>query len=85
MREDPAQLLLEDEALTDGLTDEEAEALLAWLMDLAKEADPAQFAHLRRLGHEIGRLARDYGVPVEELIRLVELSWGEADPPGLQA
>ncbi|GAB5603289.1 hypothetical protein FJNA_18150 [Thermus sp. FJN-A] len=85
MREDPAQLLLEDEALTDGLTDEEAETLLTWLLDLAKGADPAQLAHLRRLGHEISRLSRDYGLPVEELIGLVELAWGEADPPGLQA
>ncbi|APD09332.1 MULTISPECIES: hypothetical protein [Thermus] len=85
MREDPAHLLLEDEALTDGLTDEEAETLLSWLLDLAQEASPAQLAHLRRLGHEITRLSRDYGVPVEELIGLVELSWGEGEPPGLQA
>ncbi|GAA6756426.1 hypothetical protein QT17_00230 [Thermus sp. 2.9] len=85
MREDPAHLLLEDEALTDGLTDEEAETLLSWLLELAHEASPAQLAHLRRLGHEITRLSRDYGVPVEELIGLVELSWGEGEPPGLQA
>ncbi|ADW20768.1 MULTISPECIES: hypothetical protein [Thermus] len=85
MREDPAALFLEDEALTDGLTDEEAETLLSWLLDLAREASPSQLAHLRRLGHEITRLSRDYGLPVEELIGLVELAWGEADAPGLQA
>ncbi|MFX9984467.1 hypothetical protein ABTP60_18805, partial [Acinetobacter baumannii] len=80
---DPAALFLEDEALTDGLTDEEAETLLSWLLDLAREATPQELAHLRRLGHEITRLSRDYGLPVEELIGLVELAWGEADAPGL--
>ncbi|MGC8876646.1 hypothetical protein [Thermus sp.] len=85
MREDPAHLLLEDEALTDGLTDEEAETLLSWLLGLAQEAGPAQLAHLRRLGHEITRLSRDYGVPVEDLIALVELAWSEGEVPGLQA
>lgn len=85
MREDPAHVLLEDEALTDGLSDEEAETLLSWLLDLAHEATPAQLSHLRRLGHEITRLSRDYGVPVEDLIGLVELAWGEADAMGLQA
>ncbi|MFX7701471.1 hypothetical protein ABTJ88_19885, partial [Acinetobacter baumannii] len=77
-----AALFLEDEALTDGLTDEEAETLLSWLLDLAREATPQELAHLRRLGHEITRLSRDYGLPVEELIGLVELAWGEADAPG---
>ncbi|MEN2981727.1 MAG: hypothetical protein ABDH20_03825 [Thermus sp.] len=85
MREDPAQVLLEDEALTEGLTDEEAEVLLSWLLDLAREAGPAQLSHLRRLGHEITRLSRDYGVPVEEAIGLVELAWGEEEPPSLRA
>lgn len=85
MREDPAALFLEDEALTDGLTDEEAETLLSWLLDLAREASPKELAHLRRLGHEITRLSRDYGLPVEELIGLVELAWGEAEAPSLEA
>ncbi|TBH17573.1 hypothetical protein [Thermus thermamylovorans] len=85
MREDPAQLFLEDEALTEGLTDEEAEVLLSWLLDLAGEASPARLSHLRRLGHEITRLSREYGLPVEELISLVELSWGQDSLPGLQA
>jgi hypothetical protein len=85
MREDPAHLLLEDEALTEGLTDEEAQVLLSWLLDLAKDADPAQLAHLRRLGHEITRLSRDHGVPVEEVIGLVELAWGGDEAQGLKA
>lgn len=76
---------MEDEALTEGLTDEEAEVLLSWLLDLAREAGPAQLSHLRRLGHEITRLSRDYGVPVEEAIGLVELAWGEDEPPSLRA
>lgn len=85
MKEDPAHLLLEDEALTAGLSDEEAQALLGWLLEMAQEAGPAQLAHLRRLGHEITRLSRDYGVPVEDLIALVELAWGEGEALGLQA
>ncbi|AFV76915.1 hypothetical protein YIM1640_17130 [Thermus oshimai] len=84
MREDLAYLM-EDEALTDGLTDEEAQALLSWLRDLAEEVDPSHLAHLRRLGHEVARLARDYGVPVEDLIGLLELAWEAPEPPGLQA
>jgi hypothetical protein len=85
MREDPAQLLLEDEALTDGLTDEEAQVLLSWLLEMVKDADPAQLSHLRRLGHGITRLSRDYGVPVEDLIGLVELAWGGDEVQGLKA
>jgi len=85
MKEDPAHLLLEDEALTAGLTDEEAQALLGWLLEIAQDADLAQLAHLRRLGHEITRLSRDYRVPVEDLIALVELAWGEGEALGLQA
>jgi len=34
-------------------------------------------AHLRRLGHEITHISRSYGVPVEELIDLIELAWRE--------
>ncbi|GGM92953.1 hypothetical protein GCM10007092_02700 [Thermus composti] len=85
MMEDPIHLFLEDEALTEGLTDEEAQALLSWLVDLAQGATLEEVHHLRRLGHEITRLSRDYGVPVEELIGLVELAWDEGGLPGLKA
>ncbi|WP_117237828.1 hypothetical protein [Thermus sediminis] len=84
MREDPARLLLEDEALTDGLTDEEAQVLLDWLLGMIEDMDPAQLSHLRRLGHGITRLSRDYGVPVGDLIGLVELAWGGDEMPGLK-
>mgnify|MGYP003514039803 CR=1 FL=1 len=30
-------------------------------------------------------LARDYGVPVGELVQLVELAWSDPEPEGLQA
>ena len=85
MMRDPRELFWEDEGLTEGLTDEEAQFLLGWLMDVAEDLDPAHLAHLRRLGREITRLARDYGVPVGELVQLVELAWSDPEPEGLQA
>ncbi len=85
MLENPAELFLEDEALTDGLTDEEAKTLLGWLLEMAEEAGPAHLYHLRRLGREMTRIARDYGVPVEELIGLIELAWSDGEGQGLSA
>ncbi|MGQ9510764.1 MAG: hypothetical protein ACUVUP_04300 [Thermaceae bacterium] len=83
--EDYAEFFLTDEALTEGLTDEEARELLAWLLDLARDTDEAHLPHLKRLGQEVARLSRDYGVPVDELIALVELAWGEVPPTALRA
>lgn len=80
-----AEYFLTDEALTEGLTDEEARELLSWLLDLAEETDEAHLPHLKQLGQEVARLSRDYGVPVDELIALVELAWGEVPPPALKA
>jgi len=81
------EMLLEDEALTDGLTDQDASELLNWLIgmledleaELGEEPQRHQqyVAHLRRLGHEITHISRSYGVPVEELIDLIELAWRE--------
>lgn len=85
MLQNPDELFLEDEALTDGLTDEEAKTLLAWLLEMAQEAGPSHLYHLRRLGREITRLSRDYRVPVEELIGLVELAWSDGEGQGLSA
>ena len=85
MMRDPRELFWEDEGLTEGLTDEEAQFLLGWLMDVAEDLDPAHLAHLRRLGREITRLARDYGGPVGALVQLVELAWSDPEPEGLQA
>ncbi|WP_027882667.1 hypothetical protein [Meiothermus rufus] len=83
--------LLEDEALTDGLSDEEANELIGWLIGIMEdleadsEAATEKYAgHLRRLGHEMARIARRYTVPIEELIELVEVAWeepGEASGP----
>ncbi|MER3450881.1 MAG: hypothetical protein C4300_01015 [Thermus sp.] len=83
--ENYAELFLTDEALTDGLTDEEARELLSWLLGLAEEADEAHLPHLKRLGQEVARLSREYGVPVDEVIALVELAWGEVPPAALKA
>ncbi len=77
--------LWEDEALTEGLDDGEAQTLLTWLRDLLQDADPEEVPHIRRIGHRVARLAREYGVPVEEGIALVELAWGGEEPRGLEA
>ena len=44
MMGDPRELFWEDEGLTEGLTDEEAQFLLGWLMDVAEALDPAHLA-----------------------------------------
>lgn len=96
MYERLTELLLEDEALTDGLSDEDASELIGWLIgiveDLEDESDeiPQQYlSQLKRIGHEIARIARRYGVPVQELIDLVEQVWedpdGEPSPRPMQA
>ena len=49
MMGDPRELFWEDEGLTEGLTDEEAQFLLGWLMDVAEDLDPAHpvsYTHL---------------------------------------
>jgi hypothetical protein len=79
---------LEDEALTDGLTDEEASELVGWLIGIAEDLEaernqvPEQYlGQLKRLGHELARVARRYKVPMDELIDLIEAAWEE---PGLE-
>ncbi len=70
--------ILEDEALTQGLSESEAQELLTWLVGLLEEGEDEQDgAHVRALGKRIAKLAARYRVPVEELIELVELAWGE--------
>ena len=79
-----ADELFEDETLTEGLTDEEARSLLTWLVDLAHEAegeDPAYVQQLRRLGRQLARISARWGVPVEDLIDLVEIAWEDPDQP----
>ncbi|MCS7068792.1 MAG: hypothetical protein N2Z75_04315 [Meiothermus sp.] len=84
MLERLTEQLLEDEGLTDGLSDEEASELVGWLIGIVEdlEAESGELSEqyvgqLRRLGHELARVARRYGVPVEELIDLIELAWEE--------
>ncbi|AWR86966.1 hypothetical protein [Meiothermus taiwanensis] len=84
MLERLTELLLEDEALTDGLSDEEASELVGWLIGVVEDLEdesgevPQRYiAQLKRLGHEIARIARRYRVPVPELIDLVEQVWEE--------
>ena len=70
--------LLEDETLTQGLPEAEAQELLAWLIALLEESeDEPEGAHVRALGKRIARIAARHQVPVEALIELVELAWGE--------
>jgi hypothetical protein len=78
---------LEDEALTDGLTDEEASELVGWLIGIAEDLEaernqvPEQYlGQLKRLGRELARVARRYKVPMDELIDLVEAAWEEPGP-----
>ncbi|AEB11332.1 hypothetical protein [Marinithermus hydrothermalis] len=78
---------LEDEGLTEGLTDEDARELLSWLVGLVEEMEHpegAYVAQLHRIGRQLARISRRYGVPIEELIDLVELAWEEPgeDPSG---
>lgn len=90
MLERLTEQFLEDEALTEGLSDEEAGTLLGWLIGVAEdlEAQSQESAQglvgqLKRLGRQITRISRRYAVPVDELIDLVELAWEEPgeDPP----
>lgn len=92
-----AEKLLEDEGLTEGLSDEQAQELLSWLMEIAEELAAQQsseaslsrdsseaggpIAQLHRLGREMARLSRSFNVPIEELIDLVELAWEDPEAP----
>lgn len=78
--------IIEDEALTDGLSDEDASELVSWLLDIAEDfsGEPGilrdrYLSQLKRLGREVARLSRKHHVPVESLIDLVELAWEEPD------
>ncbi|WP_337868050.1 hypothetical protein [Meiothermus sp.] len=75
---------LEDEALTDGLSDEDASELVGWLVGIVEDLEaesngmPERYvSQLKRLGHELARIARQYAVPIEELIDLIETAWEE--------
>ncbi|PZA05678.1 MULTISPECIES: hypothetical protein [unclassified Meiothermus] len=91
-----AERLLEDEGLTEGLSDEQAQELLSWLIEIAEdlaqqndEANPlhdadeirASMTQLQRLGREMARLSRSFNIPIEELIDLVELAWEDPEAP----
>ncbi|MBO1437098.1 hypothetical protein [Meiothermus sp. CFH 77666] len=84
MLERLTEQFLEDEALTDGLSDEDASELLGWLIGIAEDLEAESsvtseqyVGQLKRLGRELARMARRYGVPIEELIDLIELAWEE--------
>lgn len=84
MLERLTEQFLEDEALTDGLSDEDASELVGWLIGIVEDLEaessemPEQYVgQLKRLGHELARIARRYNVPIEELIDLVEVAWEE--------
>lgn len=84
MLERLTEQFLEDEALTDGLSDEDASELIGWLIGIAEDLEtessemPEQYVgQLKRLGHELARIARRYSVPIEELIDLIEIAWEE--------
>jgi len=83
--QDLIERLLEDETLTEGLPDAEAGVLLGWLLSLAEEAegeDGEYLAYLKQLGRQIARISGIWGVPVSDLIDLVERAWdGPGDSP----
>lgn len=77
-----AERFLEDEGLSEGLTDQQAHELLDWLISIAEDlGEPAYISQLQRIGREIAKISRDYGIPVETLIDLVELAWEDPDTP----
>jgi hypothetical protein len=77
-----AERFLEDEGLSEGLTDQQAHELVDWLISIAEDLDePAYVSQLQRIGREIAKISRDYGIPVETLIDLVELAWEDPDAP----
>lgn len=84
MLDNLAERFLEDEALSEGLTDQQAHELVDWLISIARElGEPAYVPQLQQIGREIAKISRDYGVPVETLIELVEMAWEDPDaPPG---
>ncbi len=70
--------LLEDETLTQELSEADAQELLSWLIALLEEgADERDGVHVRELGKRIARISVRYQLPVEELIELIELAWGD--------
>lgn len=82
MSDSIAERFLEDEGLSEGLTDQQAHELVDWLISIAEDlAEPAYVPQLQRIGREIARISRDYGVPVETLIELVETAWEDPDAP----
>lgn len=96
MLERLTEQFLEDEALTAGLSDEDASELVGWLIGIAEDlqaqsagdslSDPRlgerYLAQLKRLGGEIARLSRKHRIPVEELVDLIELAWEEPGQEG---
>ena len=86
MQERLAEQFIEDETLTAGLSDEDASELVGWLAGIAEELEEQNnplrqqyVAQLKRLGHEVSRLARRHKIPVETLIDLIELAWEEPE------
>ena len=78
----PAEQIFEDETITEGLTDEQASELLAWLLGLLdemEEGDQAYLQQLKEIGRQIARISSRWGVPVGRLIDLVETAWAEPD------
>jgi len=70
--------LLEDESLTHGLPESEAQELVSWLIGLLEESEGQEAREIQALGRRIARIAASFGVPVLDLIELVEAAWGEA-------
>ena len=79
-----AEEILEDETITEGLPDDEAGILLGWLISMVEEieeGDPAYLEQLKRLGRHLARISSIWGVPVNNLIELVELAWEDPGEP----
>ena len=75
-----AEMLLEDETITEGLPDNEAGILLGWLLSLVDEIEGEDLIYLeqlKQLGRRIARISGIWGVPVNNLIELIEIAWEE--------
>ena len=80
--------IIEDERLTEGLGEDDAQELVGWMLGMAEELEeaPQHLQLLFRLGYSIAAMVRRYGIPSEDLIDLVELAWEDLPlPPSMKA
>jgi hypothetical protein len=90
------QDVFDDITLTAGLSDEDASELVSWLVGVAEDLEPEFLTNdpsyvlgqLKRMGREIAQLSRQYKIPIETLVDLVETAWdfpAGDEPKAMQA